>query len=138
MALKLGTSTGSLSPSTSATAGGPNPNLTGLPTIDALIASLTSQITRQGIMATKQLNVQKRGLKQQRKQNAAELAAYQAQLAQSQVQPAPQVSSLSSPEVQMAQRQTSIDASSRMGLRKSILAGAGFQGSAPSRSAILG
>lgn len=123
-----------------AAATSPAPNLTGLPTIDALIASMTSQISRQGILATKQLKVQQRGLKQQRRQNATELAAYQAQLAASQVQPAPQVSSLSSPEVMRAQRQVAIDAAGRKGMRQSILAGntGSFSGSSPTgRAPIL-
>lgn len=104
-----------------------------------MIANMTQQISRQGILANKQLNLQKKGLKQQRKFQASELAAYQAQLTASQVQPAPQVSSLSSPEVMAAQRQVAIDASQRNGLRKSIMAGnSGFQGSSPTgRAPIL-
>jgi len=103
--------------------GSPSPNLTGLSPIDSLITTLTQSIAQQGTLARKSLLQSRKALKQQRKLGKAELAFYQKQAAQMQVQPAPEVSSLSSAEVLQAQRQVSIDASRKKGLRKSIMAG---------------
>lgn len=97
--------------------------VTGIPGLDAMLAGFMKQIAAAGKQGRKSLLLAKKTLKSQNKATAAESALAQAQLAALNVQPAPQVASLSSPEVLMTRRQTAIDAGSRNGLRKSILAG---------------
>lgn len=87
----------------------------------------------------KSLIQSKKALKVQTKAASAERDAYLQQLNALTVQPAPGISSLSSPEVMQAQRQVSIDAAARKGLRKSIIAGnmAPSQGVSPTRNSII-
>lgn len=97
--------------------------LSGIPAIDAMIAAFTKTITKNAADARKSILQSKKNLKLQNKQTKIESDLARAQLAALNVQPAPQVKSLSSPEVLMARRQVALDAGSRNGMRKSIIAG---------------
>lgn len=101
----------------------PTPSLTALPDLDKLIKAQVALIAQQGKASRQSLLLSQKRFRAERKQNRVENNLLLRQIKALQIEPAPAVTSPRMQEVEFARRQTAIDAGSRMGMRKSILAG---------------